>query len=253
MSLLRELAANFGQITSVLTAQNFEAAAAFADSLGGLVLNIPAVPEETSVTMPAALTSFVSASTVPVTVVFDPANMFVGRLIFGVQRGSGSVTFSAVDGVDLTIYDASGGTLPLNSPSIYQGGCGIMICVEKTATSLVMQGCGVNFGQTPVAVVPAGHTGNYVVPPGVRFVVSRATTPYNLLLNPSNNCPPGATLNIINTANATITLGAQSGTVTFIAQNGSSFTPAVNFNASWQFVVIEHTPGTCVLQAVYNA
>jgi hypothetical protein len=248
MSLLRELNANFGQFSSVLTAEQLLANVAFANAIGGNVVVIPANPAETTIELPGDIAGFISASEVAITVVFNPANFFVGRIIAGVQRAAGSVAFAAAPGTSLSIIDSDGGAVPLNTPIVYQGGCGSMIVVEQSSTSLVLQGCGTNFGQRPVVVLPSSQTDAYVVGPGVKTVVSRATASINVNLNALSNANPGFTLTITNTGAGTITLGASSGTVTYIDLTGSTYTPTVATGETQQFVCLSHVPGTCVLQ-----
>lgn len=249
MSLLREIAANFGQISNVLDANNLAANFTELTTLGGSILTVPedfvgslAIPEEGVV--------FVGLSVNPYTVIFDPKTLYVGRVVIGAQMAVGSIAFAGAEGTNVTIYNVNGQPVTPNTPAIFQGGYGAVVCTERTETSATLRFFIGTFGSPTLRIVSASTTGNVPCLAGVTKNLGYNTGAITYQVNPGLCCPYGQTCYFTQIGSGTSTLGAAPGkTVIYLDPTGTQIPgPTLTQGQSITFVSVAHTKDSVTLQ-----
>lgn len=249
MSLLREIAANFGQISNSLEAAHLAVNLSELGTLGGSIITVPAgfsgnapIPEEGVV--------FVGLSELPYTVVFDPKTLYVGRIVIGAQMAAGSIAFAGAPGTNVTVYNVNGRVVPAGEPAIFQGGYGAIVCTERTDTSATVRFFIGTFGSPQLRQIAASASGTVLNEAGANKVVSYTTNAVNFLFDPSTCCPYGQSVYITQVGSGSLTLGGAPGkTVTFLDSTGSSVPgPVISQGTSITLVSVSHTVDEVTLQ-----
>lgn len=258
MSLLREKTGNVSQFSNSVVVNALNAGAVVTDlcDTGGLSGGVVTIPADTpSMTIPLtsqATTSVISLAASDITILFDPAYLFVGRILFGAQSGPGTIAFSQNEGTTVTIYDVTGRVVTLDQPTVFMGGYGVMVCTERTPTTAVLRTISGNFGSTTLKIIAASQSTDVTNLAGLKNVVSRTTSNINYIIDPATCCPYGSTLTITQTGSGQLTLIQKSGTtVTFVDQLGATVSPVISAGKTCQYISTAHTATSATLQQVF--
>lgn len=250
MSLLREVAANFGGFSNTLDVNALVASITNFADLGASYQVLPATFPGGSVVLDAGVTAFTSLSQNPVTVLFDPATLYPGRMFIGAQSGAGTVAFNGVPGSTVTFYNVQGTQIVNGAPVVYMGGFGIMICESRTATTATIRTVGGVFGTPSLRIISASTTGTVSNAAGTVNVVSYATGPVTYQFDPATCCPFGNTIHLQQSGAGTLTLAAAPArTVIFLDENGAPLVaPVLNQGENITLVSVAHTSSSVTLQ-----
>lgn len=254
MSLLREIAANFGAISNSLEANAFAANVAALPELstfGGAIITVPAgfsgdatIPEEGVV--------FVGLSENPYTVVFDPKTLYVGRVVIGAQMAAGSIAFAGAPNTTVTVYNVNGQIVPDGEPAIFQGGYGGVVCTARTETTATVRFFIGTFGSPQLRLIDAAVTGPVLNQAGANKVISNVTTAgVEFQFDPSTCCPFGQSITIQQSGTGTLLLRPAPGkTVIFKDASGAVVSPGptITQGNSITLVSVAHTASSVTLQ-----
>jgi hypothetical protein len=206
------------------------------------------VPEENQpvMTLTKEVKTFLSYAKYPYILRWDPANLFVGRIISGGQIGSGTISFQPVEGAQLTFYNKYGAVVENGSPAVFQGGGGTVICTAKTATSVTLRAVTGEFGSPQLQFIPEDFVGTAQNQPGVTEVISYSTSAVEYDFDPAVFSPLGYTRRLSQVGPGTLKLSPHSNAVvTFI-------TPTNNTVDEYTIEQGQHVTVICVAQTVAN-
>lgn len=260
MSLLREKTGNVSQFSNSVVINALNAGAILADSadVGGFGVGVVTIPAETpdNTVIPfqsLTATAVVSLAAADITIQFDPYYLYEGKVLFGAQSGPGTVAFDQNEGTEVTIYDVTGRVVPLNQPTVFMGGYGVMVCTERTPTTATLRTISGNFGSTSLIIIPSSQTTPVTLQAGVKNVVSQTTSSVDFVFNPVSCCPFGSTLTLTQTGSGQLNLvAADDTTVTFVDQFGAEVTsPVIDTGMTCQYVSIAHNATSVTLQQVF--
>lgn len=155
------------------------------------------VPEENGNTpvmaLPRDAKNFFSYAKYPYTLLWNPAEMYVGRIVSGGQIGPGTISFQPTEGATLTFYNKNGALVPNGIPAVFQGGGGSVICTAKTQTSATIRVLYGEFGSPQLQMILPEFSGVAQNQPGVTQVISYSAHAVEYDFDPAVYSPLGYT------------------------------------------------------------
>lgn len=249
MSLLREIAANFGAISNSFGANALAADISNLATLGGAIITVPegfsgAAP------IPENGVIFVGLSEKPYTVIFDPKTLYVGRVVIGAQMAAGSIAFAGAPDTTVEVYNVNGRPVPAGEPAIFQGGYGAIVCTARTETTATIRFFIGTFGSPSLRQIPEDQTGDVYIQPGANKIVSYTQNSVNYLIDPAICCPYGQQVYFTQVGTGTLNLvAAPDKVVTFKDSLGAIMSPPViTQGTSITLVSVAHTYNSVTLQ-----
>jgi hypothetical protein len=261
MSLLREVSADFGQLSNEVVANTMELTTLSTGALGYGVQVVPA-PQAAGSTVPFLkdTTAMITLSNQNFNIQFSAADCFVGRIITGINKGQGVATFiEAVPGT-ITFVDNGGfSVVPSTSPvpvTAYPGAFATFVCTEANGTTAVLQTTMGHYGGNPVLTIPAATT-SAIINTSTETVISQTSAPCTLAIVPlylQGDGLPGLLLSFTQVGGTTgsLTLVAAPGTTLTLLSlaSGLPFNPVIAPGSTFNFVVVSGTLSSVVLQQV---
>jgi hypothetical protein len=261
MSLLRAINSDFLQATRQLQADLIQAGSIQTPSVltedlltgswGVGVLEVPvSTPAGSTVAVLPTTTAVVSLSANNYNLQFNAAELTVGRVIYGINKGAGVITFTALVPGSITFIDNNGdqvtGAVGLKGATVS------FVVTQSDGTNATLQSTGGSYGGSPIQEIGASAT-TATFGLSTTTVVSRATGALSLEFFPPY-LGLGRRIVITQTGAGTCSLTNASGTtVTFLdAATGSSYNPSLNQGESSTFVVMEYTATTATLQELFS-
>jgi hypothetical protein len=254
MSLLREANANFGGFTNEVNANVALFGKTTTESFGLGVLVVPAnQPGGSTVTIDADTTCVVTLSNEDYNIEFDAAEFYEGRIIQGINKGEGAVTFVEAVPNTITFLDNAGSVI---NTSMGRGANATFICTQangETATLQTLQG---TYGGSPVLEVAPSDVAATIglTTTSILSTSAGAATVTMVPLYLSDDGLPGRLMDFSQAGGTTGSLSfvaAPDTTVTFLRlSTGLPFSPVVTAGTTLSFVVISVTPTSAVLQQI---
>jgi hypothetical protein len=168
------------------------------------------VPKDNSATPIMTITkdvkTFMSYADFPYTLLWDPAVLFVGRVVSGCQLGPGTISFQPTPGASITFINKNGSIVPNGSPAVFQGGGGMVVCTEKTATSATLRVVIGEFGSPQLQLIPQDYVGLAANQAGVTQVISYSKNEVQYDFDPEIYSPLGYSRQFIQVGPGTLTL-----------------------------------------------
>jgi hypothetical protein len=258
MSLLREVAANFGQFNHELLANAVEATKVSTGSFGWGVQVVPATQADGS-TVPFAkdTTAFITLSDQNFNIEFSAADCYVGRVITGINKGLGAATFVEAEPNTITFVDNGGFAITPATSTIpviaYQGAFATFVCTEANGTTATLQTIMGTYGGNPVLTMTSSAT----IEISTHTVISQSAAPAILTMVPlflQDDGLPGRRLSFTQAGGSagTLSLAAAPGTTLTLLSlaTGLAFNPVIAAGTTLNFVVVSGTLTSVVLQQV---
>jgi hypothetical protein len=258
MSLLREISANFGGFSNQLDANVVHASKTTTGSFGLGVLVVPATQTAGStVAIDPETTCVVTLSNQNYNIEFNAAECYVGRIIQGINKGQGAVTFVEAAPNTITFVDNAGFSVTSSStiPVIaYTGAYATFICTEADGETATLQTLMGSYGGNPVLSLGASAT-TATITVSTHTIISSTSGPATVDFVPlflNDDGLPGRIINVTQVGGSTgsVTLQQAPGnTVTFLSlATGLSYVPTITAGTTSTFVVVSGTPTSVVLR-----
>jgi hypothetical protein len=259
MSLATEVARTFVQASHVVNSAVLDTVQLTTGSFGEGILFVPQDQEEDStVIIPANVTNVITASDQDYNLQFSAAECFVGRIIQGMNKGAGVVTFVEAVPNTITFVDNGGFAVTSATASLqaFRNANAMFVCTQANGTTATLQTLDGTYGGNPVLSIGASDTLAYI---GISTtsIVSSASAAATVVIIPfylNNNGLPGRRLQVTQQGGTTGSVSfaaAPNTSVTFKSlATGLAFAPLITPGSTMNFIVESGTPTSVVLQQI---